>query len=50
MKEDETHDYYYLECYFQEEGKGTVHSRFWPVETQDIDIEFAKIDELKPFK
>ena len=50
LKEDDTHDFYYLECYFQANGEGTTHSRYWIVETQDVELEFNKIEELKVFK
>jgi len=43
-------DFKYIECYFQENGKGTIHSRFWVVETEEVDLELSKIDELKDFK
>ena len=49
LKEDETHDYYYLECYFKENGKGAVYSRFWIVETNDLETEINNIEILKVF-
>ncbi len=49
LKADETRDYYYLECYFQENGKGTVHSRYWIVETNDLETEINNIEILKVF-
>lgn len=40
----------YLLIHFQEGGKGTIHSRYWVVETENIEEEISKIEKLKFIK
>jgi len=48
--ETEEFQFKYLECLFTCDNLKGLHSRYWIVETDDVNIEFAKIDELKYFK
>ena len=47
LNENEEVEFLFLEIHFQENGEGTIHSRFWVVETNNLETEINKIEELK---